>query len=156
MSSPEARATVYYYLRTKLYGHALKYLENSSNKNKNDVFVSFWHAFTLGINGDYPQSIREFEILGRKRDVAYPCNLALLHFHNLRKNVDYNEIRNLEESLITYAENITEVGNLYTSQFYFYVQDFYNSRKFVERVIPGNGRAVSVMHMQVSILVDER
>ena len=63
------------------------------------------------MSGNLQQSIRELQQLMRKREVAYPAILALLHFHRSSKQIDRQEIEGLEVSLKTAAE-VSQRANL--------------------------------------------
>ena len=112
--------------------------------------LNFFRGYALGMSGNLQQSIRELEQLMRKREVAYPAILALLHMHRSSSMVDRQEIEGLEISLKTAAESVSDNGCLLSATFHLHTGDIYEARKFVQRVLPPGRKPQTALEIQAA------
>jgi hypothetical protein len=104
--SKDLKPTVYYLLRRGWYGQSLQACEAAMAKKGKEPVSLFWHAFSLGMNGNVADALRELETFQSRRDLQYAMNVALLFFHKRAQFVDKDAVNTLKAEM-SIAEDVT-------------------------------------------------
>ncbi|RHY26925.1 hypothetical protein DYB32_007158 [Aphanomyces invadans] len=116
MSTPaaamEPSVLINYYIRKGWFDHVQRLCESILDKKGNDPVISFWRCFGIAMEGSQSSAIRELESLKKKKEVELPCIHALIFAHNKCKNVDHEEIAQLEMQVVIAEESAGETAQL--------------------------------------------
>ena len=106
ISIKDIRPQIFYYIRRKLYNHAISLCDSLLSKKGKEPTLLYWKAFATGFGGNINDALRQFEGLQGKREIQYPISLALIYFHKQLPRVDYDAVDTLNAELSA-AEDVT-------------------------------------------------
>lgn len=103
-------------------------------KKGKEPITLFWHAFSLGMTGNISDCLREFESFQARKDLQYPVNAALLHFHKKATSVDHETVASLKSEL-SIAEDVTkEAGLVLAARFYLFIGNYSEAKRLSKRI----------------------
>jgi hypothetical protein len=104
--SKELKPQIYYLIRRGWYGQVAQLCEQSMQKKGKEPIALYWHAFAMGMMGNFSDCFRELESFQSRRDLQYAVNVALLYFHKKTPHVDHEAVASLRTEL-SVAEDVT-------------------------------------------------
>eukprot|EP00814_Leptocylindrus_danicus_P018631 CAMPEP_0116045132 /NCGR_PEP_ID=MMETSP0321-20121206/27421_1 /TAXON_ID=163516 /ORGANISM="Leptocylindrus danicus var. danicus, Strain B650" /LENGTH=1308 /DNA_ID=CAMNT_0003526377 /DNA_START=13 /DNA_END=3939 /DNA_ORIENTATION=+ len=157
-------ATVTYYMRLKLYNHAVDECVKCKKKmcsltaTSNDIYGVFdlWCAVATGLAGDKKCAIRNIEMFlaessSRQGNLfGFAAIAALLFFHNCLPERNYQLIEELQSQLSASERLACDESLLFGCQLFYFVDDFVNAKKLSMRIV---GRRVSDFDRRMQICV---
>ncbi|DAZ99342.1 TPA: hypothetical protein N0F65_005193 [Lagenidium giganteum] len=133
-SALDPRVLINYYLRKGWYDHVQRLCETLLEKRGSDSTLMFWRAFGIVLERSYSSAIRELENLKKKKEVELPCLHALIYAHNRCKNVDHEEIAQLELQVCMAEEAANESSLFLCANFFWHVKEHAKARKILEQL----------------------
>ncbi|KAJ0406797.1 hypothetical protein ATCC90586_000850 [Pythium insidiosum] len=130
----EPRVLLNYYLRKGWYDHVQRLCESVLEKRGTDSSVLFWRAFGITLERSVSSAIRELENLRKRKDVELPCLHALIFAHHQCKNVDHEEIAQLEMQVVMAEEHASDASLLLCASFFWHIKEPAKARKLLEQL----------------------
>ncbi|ETW10024.1 hypothetical protein H310_00424 [Aphanomyces invadans] len=156
MSTPaaamEPSVLINYYIRKGWFDHVQRLCESILDKKGNDPVISFWRCFGIAMEGSQSSAIRELESLKKKKEVELPCIHALIFAHNKCKNVDHEEIAQLEMQVVIAEESAGETAQLLCANFFWHIKEYSKARKTLESLMGGRIAATTPIQVKATIL----
>lgn len=145
-NSTERQALLNYFLRERLYHHAVEEADAQIVKRGNDPFLLFWRAFALGMEGAVHEAITDFDTLRSKRDYDYAVVLSLLHFHRRVQPIDREAVATLEATRQVTEEGASDASLLSAARLQYFAGNYADADRIATLVrVPANGDAQTPM-----------
>ncbi|RHY37474.1 hypothetical protein DYB25_004572 [Aphanomyces astaci] len=148
----EPRVLINYYIRKGWYDHVQRLCEGILDKKGNDPVITFWRCFGIVMEGSNSSAIRELESLKKKKEVELPCIHALIYAHNKCKNVDHEEIAQLEMQVVIAEESAGDTAQLLSANFFWHIKEYPKARKILENLMGGRIAAATPVQVKATIL----
>ncbi|KAF0696238.1 Aste57867_12996 [Aphanomyces stellatus] len=148
----DPRVLINYYIRKGWYDHVQRLCEEYLDKKGNDPVITFWRCFGIVMEGSNSSAIRELESLKKKKEVELPCIHALIYAHNKCKNVDHEEIGQLEMQVVIAEENAGDAAQLLCANFFWHIKEYAKARKILEALMGGRISPETPIQIKATIL----
>ena len=120
-----------YYIRNGYCHHAQTVCNEWLKKRQNDPTMVFWRAVAMLKEGQASEAVRELEGLAKRADaqMKLPVNIALLHSHRACKIADNEAIAQLEDYLMSGAEDSApDRARLTAAQLFWHLGEIYDAK----------------------------
>lgn len=140
----EPRALINFFLRKGWYDHVQQLCETLLEKKGSDPTLLFWRAMGIAMERSVASAIRELENLKKRKDVELPCLHALVFAHNQCKNVDREEIAQLELQVCVVEETASPASLLLCANLFWHIQEHAKARKILDQLLNGRNGGASL------------
>ncbi|OQS06545.1 hypothetical protein THRCLA_01407 [Thraustotheca clavata] len=148
----DPRVLINYYVRKGWFDHVQRHCESILDKKGSDPVIMFWRSFGIVMEGSLSSAIRELESLKSKREVELPCIHALIYTHNKCKNIDHDEVSQLELQVVIAEENASDASQLLCANFFWHIKETAKARKILENLMGGRLAPETPIQIRAAIL----